>query len=225
MTGSSRAPQDPLRDVRRRIPPGAATSRSARAWWAMSWASSTRTVTPRSTTRWCAWCSPGHCATRWSPVRGTSDRPVTTLPPHPRYTECKMAPLAMEIVRDIEEEHRRLPGQLRRPHPGTVVHALPDPEPPGERFLRHRGRHGHEHPLAQPPEVADGCAWLLEHPEATPRSCSPRCWERSRDPTSPPVRRSSGRGVSRTPTAPGADRSRCVRWSRSRRSRTAPASS
>ena len=36
-----------------------------------------------------------------------------------RYTECRMAPLALEMVRDIERGHRRLPAQLRRPLAGA----------------------------------------------------------------------------------------------------------
>ena len=31
---------------------------------ATSWGSTTRTATGRSTTRWCVWCSRGHCAIR-----------------------------------------------------------------------------------------------------------------------------------------------------------------
>ncbi len=47
--------------------------------------------------------------------------------------------------------HGRLPGQLRRPHARAEDPALAIPEPAGQRVRRHRGRHGHQHPAAQPP--------------------------------------------------------------------------
>ena len=50
-----------------------------------------------------------------------------------RYTECKMAPLAMEMVRDIDAGHRRLPARLRRPQPGAGATAGPVPEPARQR--------------------------------------------------------------------------------------------
>ena len=46
--------------------------------------------------------------------------------------------------------HRRFPGQLRRQDPGARRPAQPLPEPARQRLRRHRGRHGHEHPAAQP---------------------------------------------------------------------------
>ena len=67
-----------------------------------------------------------------------------------RYTECRMAPLALEMVRDIERGHRRLPAQLRRPLAGADRPAGALPQPAGQRLGRHRGRHGHQHPAAQP---------------------------------------------------------------------------
>ena len=67
-----------------------------------------------------------------------------------RYTECKMAPLAMEMLRDIDEETVDFHGQLRRPQPGADGPAGALPEPAGQRLGRHRGRHGHQHPAAQP---------------------------------------------------------------------------
>ncbi len=46
--------------------------------------------------------------------------------------------------------HRRLQPQLRRPGAGTGRPARRLPQPPGQRRLGHRGRHGHEHAAAQP---------------------------------------------------------------------------
>ena len=84
-----------------------------------------------------------------------------------RYTECRMAPLAMEMVRDIDRGHRRLPAQLRRPDAGPVV--LP------ARFpnLLVNGSTGIAVGMATniPPhnlrEVAVAVQWALEHPDAT----------------------------------------------------------
>jgi DNA gyrase subunit A len=67
-----------------------------------------------------------------------------------RYTECRMAPLALEMVRDIEQDTGRLPAQLRRPLAGADV--LPSRYPNllvnGSAGIA--GRHGHQHPAAQP---------------------------------------------------------------------------
>ena len=47
---------------------------------------------------------PGRCATRWSTGQGNFGSPGNDRRAAPRYTECRMAPLAMEMVRDIDEE-------------------------------------------------------------------------------------------------------------------------
>ncbi|MRH28331.1 DNA gyrase subunit A [Microbacterium sp. SYP-A9085] len=85
----------------------------------------------------------------------------------PRYTETKMAPLALEMVRDIEEEtvdfQDNYDGQTQEP---VVLPA---------RFpnLLVNGSVGIAVGMATniPPhnlrEVADGALWALEHPEAT----------------------------------------------------------
>ena len=45
---------------------------------------------------------------------------------------------------------RRFPLQLRRPPAGAVGPSGQVPQPAGERLGRHRRRHGHQHPPAQP---------------------------------------------------------------------------
>ena len=85
----------------------------------------------------------------------------------PRYTETKMAPLALEMVRDIEEEtvdfQDNYDGQTREP---TV---LPSRFP----NLLVNGSVGIAVGMATniPPhnlrEVADGAIWALDHPEAS----------------------------------------------------------
>ena len=67
-----------------------------------------------------------------------------------RYTECRLQNLAMEMLRDIDEETVDfIPNYAgntdRAGHP-----AGPVPEPAGQRLRGHRGRHGHPHPAAQP---------------------------------------------------------------------------
>ena len=74
------APPGAVRDVRRRLPARTAATPSAPASSATSWATTTRTATPRSTTPWCGWRSRGRCATRWSTARATSARRATTRP-------------------------------------------------------------------------------------------------------------------------------------------------
>ena len=102
-----------------------------------------------------------------------------------RYTECRMAPLAMEMVRDIDEDtvdfQANYDGRSQEPvDPAGAV-----PEPAGQRLGRHRGRHGHQHPAAQPARgrrrrpVGAGAT---RRPPA--RSCSTRCSSGSRARTS-----------------------------------------
>jgi DNA gyrase subunit A len=79
-------------------------SRRARRWWATCWASTTRTATRRSTTRWCGWSRTSRCATRWWRGRGTSARSTATRAAAYRYTEAKLAPLATEMLADIDKE-------------------------------------------------------------------------------------------------------------------------
>ena len=112
---------------------------------------------------------------------------ATTRPPRPRYTECRMAPLAMEMVRDIDEETVDFARQLRRQDPGADGPAGALPEPARQRLGRHRGRHGHPDPAAQPARGRRRPPqWLLEHPEASrARSCSRPSWREIKGPDFP----------------------------------------
>ena len=67
-----------------------------------------------------------------------------------RYTECRMAPLALEMVRDIDEDTVDFQPNYDGRSPGADGAAGALPEPAGQRLGRHRGRHGHQHPAAQP---------------------------------------------------------------------------
>ena len=66
-----------------------------------------------------------------------------------RYTECRMAPLALEMVRDINEDtvdfQPNYDGKERADRP-----ADPHPQPADQRLVRYRGRHGDQHSAAQP---------------------------------------------------------------------------
>jgi DNA gyrase subunit A len=99
--------------------------------------------------------------------QGNFGSPGNLGPAAPRYTECKMAPLAMEMVRDIDEDtvdfQDNYDGRAQEP---TVLPA---------RFpnLLVNGSEGIAVGMATriPPhnlrEVADGVQWALDHPEAT----------------------------------------------------------
>ena len=85
----------------------------------------------------------------------------------PRYTECKMAPLALEMVRDIEEETVDFQDNYdgRNQEPVYMPSRFPN--------LLVNGSSGIAVGMATniPPhnlrEVAEGAQWLLAHPEAT----------------------------------------------------------
>ena len=91
-----------------------------------------------------------------------------------RYTECRMAPLAMEMVRDIDEDTVDFrPNYDGRSQEPTILPA---------RFpnLLVNGSAGIAVGMATniPPhnlrEVSDGAIWALEHPDATRRSSRTR---------------------------------------------------
>ena len=143
-----------------------------------------------------------------------------------RYTECRMAPLAMEMVRDIDKDtvdfQANYDGKTHEP----VV--LPSRFP----NLLVNGSSGIAVGMATniPPhnlrEVAEGVQWLLEHPEADDEELLGQLLLRIKGPDFPTRgARSWAPAASRTPTAPAAARSRCAPSSASRRSRAAPASS
>ncbi|MDD9205260.1 DNA gyrase subunit A, partial [Georgenia sp. 10Sc9-8] len=85
----------------------------------------------------------------------------------PRYTECKMAPLAMEMVRDIDKETVDFVDNYdgRNQEPSVLPSRFPN--------LLVNGAEGIAVGMATriPPhnlrEVAEGVQWFLEHPEAT----------------------------------------------------------
>ena len=86
-----------------------------------------------------------------------------------RYTECRMASLAMEMVRDIDEDTVDFGPNYDGRTPGAARPAEPVPERARQWLVRHRRRHGHEHPAAQPPRDRRGGAVDARQPAGRPR--------------------------------------------------------
>ena len=92
-----------------------------------------------------------------------------------RYTECRLAPLAMEMLRDIDKETVDFSAQLRRPLPGARRPPGALPQPAGQRLGGDRGRHGHQHPAAQPARGGRGRPVVpARTPRPPTRNCSTR---------------------------------------------------
>ena len=103
-----------------------------------------------------------------------------------RYTECRMAPLAMEMVRDIDEETVDFQANYDGRSRGAGRPAGAVPEPAGQRLGRHRGRHGHQHPAAQPARGRRRRAVVPRAPRRhAARSCSDALLERIKGPDFP----------------------------------------
>ena len=70
-----------------------------------------------------------------------------------RYTEARLQKIATEMLRDIDADTVDFGPELRRDEPRAAGPPGALPEPAGERLGGHRGRHGDEHPAAQPARV------------------------------------------------------------------------
>lgn len=117
--------------------------------------------------------------------QGNFGSPGNLGPAAPRYTECKMAPLSMEMVRDIDEDTvdfmDNYDGRTQEP---TVLPArLP--------YLLLNGSEGIAVGMATriPPhnmrEVADGVQWALAHPDASREELMEALIERIKGPDFP----------------------------------------
>ena len=103
----------------------------------------------------------------------------------PRYTECKMAPLSMEMVRDIDEETVDFQDNYdgRTQEPVVLPARFPN--------LLVNGSAGIAVGMATniPPhnmrEVADGVHWYLEHPEASHQELLEALMQRIKGPDFP----------------------------------------
>ena len=116
---------------------------------------------------------------------GNFGSPGDDPPAAQRYTECKLAPLAMELLRDIDQETVDfIPNYDGRNEEPTV---LPSRFP----NLLVNGAAGIAVGMATniPPhnlrEVASAVQWVLANPDATPEECLAACMERVQGPDFP----------------------------------------
>lgn len=117
--------------------------------------------------------------------QGNFGSPGNLGPAAPRYTECKMAPLAMEMVRDIEEDTVDFMDNYdgRNQEPTVLPSRVPN--------LLMNGAEGIAVGMATriPPhnlrEVADAAQWYLEHPEASREELLEAAMQRIKGPDFP----------------------------------------
>ena len=110
-----------------------------------------------------------------------------------RYTECKLAPLAMEMLRDIDEETVDFQPNYdgRSQEPNVLPARFPN--------LLVNGSSGiavgmaTNIPMHNLREVADGAQWYLQNPEATPAELLEALLERIKGPDFPTGARIVGR--------------------------------
>ena len=102
----------------------------------------------RCTTPSCAWRSRSPCATCWSTARAIS-APWTAMPRRPCATPkcaCRRSPTRCWRTSTRKPSTSSRTTTSPRASPRCCRRA---PEPAGQRLLRHRGGHGHQHPAAQ----------------------------------------------------------------------------
>ncbi len=81
-----------------------------------------------------------------------------------RYTECRLARLSDELLDRDRPRHGAVPPELRRHQVRAGRAAGPSPEPADQRRHRHRGRHGDQHPAAQPRRGLHGAPEVARQP-------------------------------------------------------------
>ena len=85
-----------------------------------------------------------------------------------RYTEARLTGDRRRAAGRHRQGDRRLRRQLRRHAEAAVGPAGQAPEPAGQRRVRHRRRHGDQHPAAQPRrDRATPTIALIDNPELT----------------------------------------------------------
>ena len=117
--------------------------------------------------------------------QGNFGSPGNLGPAAPRYTECKMATLAMEMVRDIDEDTVDFMDNYdgRSQEPTVLPSRIPN--------LLINGSEGIAVGMATriPPhnlrEVADAAQWYLQNPEATREELLAACLQRIKGPDFP----------------------------------------
>ena len=133
--------------------------------------STTRTATPRSTTRWCGWPSRSPCATRSSTARATSAPWTATRPPPTATPRRASRAIATELLADIDKntvdfvaELRRAASSSRSSLPARLPTCL-STVPPG--IAVGMATNIPPHNLG---ELCDAIALLIDNPEATRRT-------------------------------------------------------
>ncbi len=127
-----------------------------------------------------------------------------------RYTECKMAPLAVEMVREIEQNtvDFRPNYDNREEEPVVLPARFPNLLVNGSTGIAvGMATNIPTHNLR---EVNDAVQWALRTRRPPARNSSTRPCTASRAPTSPAAASSSAAAASRRPTAPVAARSPCA---------------
>ena len=128
-----------------------------------------------------------------------------------RYTECRLAPLAMEMLRDIDEDTVDFSANYdgRTQEPGDPAGAVPEPARQ-RRFAGIAVGMATNIPPAQPAvRSAPASQWALAHPDATDEELLDALLMRLiKGPDFPTARPHRGARRDRaTPTAPAAARS------------------
>ena len=144
-----------------------------------------------------------------------------------RYTECRLARIATEMLRDIDAETVDWTPNYDESREEPTVLPVALPQPAGQRQLGHRRRHGHQHPAAQPARDHRGHRRPHRRPDAHQR----RSHALHEGPRLPHRRASSwATPASARPTRPAAAGSSCGRGptasrsSRARRPSSSPSS-
>ncbi len=135
-----------------------------------------------------------------------------------RYTEARLTRLAHGDAARPRHGHGRLHPELRRQQAGAGRPAGALPEPARQRLVRHRRRHGDEHPAAQPARGHRRGRRVHRRPDDHRRGPDGAT---SRAPTSRPAASSSAGRASATPTRPAAAACACRRARTSSRCRRA----
>ena len=120
------------------------------AWSVTSSVSTIRTAILRCTTRIVRMAQPFSLRYMLVDGQGNFGSVDGDAPAAMRYTEVRMARIAHELLADIDKETVDFGAQLRRIREEPPVLPARIPEPAGQRLLGHRGRHGDQHPAAQP---------------------------------------------------------------------------
>ena len=107
-----------------------------------------------------------------------------------RYTECRLARIADEMLAGDRPGDGAVPAQLRRHQDRAGGAAVAHPEPARQRRHRHRRRDGHQHPAAQPHRGVPGAHQAARQPRPLGGAAVP-VGARAR--TSRPAARSSTR--------------------------------